>query len=142
MNKNINTTIYYQFNLMSHDYRALEAAVSLYKKSFKTQNLKLQGPIFLPKKEKNIVLLRSPHVNKASREVFKFKQYKIELYAQINTNTFFAKKIRNVLDTKNTSGRADLNEEINNDFSDLDSFLKRMCLLDIAGVSVQIKKKL
>jgi small subunit ribosomal protein S10 len=117
-NKIQNTVkIQYQFNLMSHDYRALEAAVTLYKESFQSQNLKLKGPVFLPKKEKNIVLLRSPHVNKASREIFKFKEYKTILILKLVQTP---------------------NKEIIN----LDLFLKRMCLLDIAGVSIQIIKKL
>ena len=37
---------------MSHDYRALEAAVTLYKESFQAQQLNLKGPVYLPKKEK------------------------------------------------------------------------------------------
>jgi len=119
-------TIQYQFNLMSHDYRALEAAVTLYKESFQAHNLKLKGPVFLPKKEKNIVLLRSPHVNKASREIFKFKEYKTILILKLSQKPY-----------KDTQKDYNNEKEIIN----LDLFLKRMCLLDIAGVSIQIKKK-
>ncbi len=126
--------IYYQFNLMSHDYRALEAAVTLYKESFQAQQLNLKGPVYLPKKEKNIVLLRSPHVNKASREVFKFKEYKTILILKL-TQEQLSQSIGVTKNEKNTTNKI-------NDISQFDLFLKRMCLLDIAGVSIQIKKKL
>lgn len=104
-----------QFNLMSYDYKALETAITLYKKSFNDQKLSLIGPIFIPKKEKNIVLIRSPHVNKASREIFQFKKYKSILILKLD-HTF--------------------------SLHNLDYFLKKMCLLEIAGVSIQIKKKM
>lgn len=119
---------------MSHDYRALEAAVTLYKESFQAQQLNLKGPVYLPKKEKNIVLLRSPHVNKASREVFKFKEYKTILILKL-TQEQLSQSIGVTKNEKNTTNKI-------NDISQFDLFLKRMCLLDIAGVSIQIKKKL
>jgi small subunit ribosomal protein S10 len=118
-----NKKITYYFNLMSYDQKALESAVQLYKKSFEEKNLILQGPVFIPKYKKNLVLIRSPHVNKASREIFQFKKYKNILILN------FPKDDSIVTNKKLFESEFNLN-----------NFLKKMCLLDIAGVSIQIKK--
>ncbi len=46
------------------------------------KNLKIKNKIFIiiKKKKKNYTLLRSPHVNKKSREQFIFQKYKINCY--------------------------------------------------------------
>ncbi len=46
----------------------------------KNENLPLYSSISLPKKRKLFTILRSPHIDKKSREQFEFKSYKKKLF--------------------------------------------------------------
>lgn len=50
--------------------------------SMENPNIKLSGPISLPTRKRSYCVLRSPHVNKDSREQFEIRRYKkiIDIY--------------------------------------------------------------
>jgi len=62
--------------LRSYDYILISSAAESLKKGACFFNLTTKGPVLMPLKKPNIILLRSPHVNKKSRESFQFREYK------------------------------------------------------------------
>jgi small subunit ribosomal protein S10 len=46
-------------------------------------NSKILGTVFLPKKIKKFCVLRSPHIDKSSREHFEIRSYKCLIYIEI-----------------------------------------------------------
>lgn len=72
--------------LSSFNYTSL---LKICNKLLKKQNFfsfELIGPIYLPKKESLFTVLRSPHVNKKSRNQFKLIIYKRLLIIKLNKN--------------------------------------------------------
>ena len=86
----------YSIKLRSYDVLMIKSLVQLWKSSSKFFNLELNGPIIMPIKKSRIILLRSPHVYKKSREVFQFIEYKalINIVAPKNLDV---KKIQNFI---------------------------------------------
>jgi small subunit ribosomal protein S10 len=59
-----------RIRLKSYDYKLLDQAAMHIAESAKRQGLEIRGPFPLPTKIKKWTVLRSPHVNKKSREQF------------------------------------------------------------------------
>lgn len=59
-----------RLKLKSHDHRLLEEAVKKIVLTAKRTGAHLMGPVPLPNKQRCITVLRSPHVDKKSREQF------------------------------------------------------------------------
>ena len=66
----------YRFKVEAYDIKILQHLDTIWKGLAKTLKLELKGPVFMPLKKRNIILLRSPHVNKKAREKFIFKKYR------------------------------------------------------------------
>lgn len=71
-----------QINIQAFNYITLNQFHKKIVKALEKTEFKLHGPIFLPTKRKIYCLLRSPHVDKNSREHFEIRFYKriIEIY--------------------------------------------------------------
>lgn len=59
--------------LKSFDNKLISSAVSQLQKTFATVDCKISGAISLPMKVKKFCVLRSPHVDKDSREHFEIR---------------------------------------------------------------------
>jgi ribosomal protein S10 len=69
-------TITYNFKLKSFDSNFINKAINSLVLNFKTYNcISVKGPISLPVEYKRFTVLRSPHVNKLSREQFELRTY-------------------------------------------------------------------
>jgi small subunit ribosomal protein S10 len=84
----------FRITLQSFDYKLLNTLCQKIIEAFKIAiieikdpNSKLLGPVPLPKKLKRFCVLRSPHVNKDSREHFELIYYK--RFIDIETNSAF-----------------------------------------------------
>jgi small subunit ribosomal protein S10 len=66
----------YYLKLESYDSNMIKTTVSLWKKSAALFGIILKGPIFMPLKKSKIIVIRSPHIDKKSREAFDFVNYK------------------------------------------------------------------
>jgi ribosomal protein S10 len=62
----------YYIKLRSHDHRLIKSAVNLWFTAADHLNIKRSNIIDMPTKRSSVVLLRSPHVYKKSREKFQF----------------------------------------------------------------------
>lgn len=62
--------------LKSYDHRLLDMAVKLIVLTVKRTGAQLMGPVPLPNKRRCFTVLRSPHVNKKSREQFGLTNHK------------------------------------------------------------------
>jgi small subunit ribosomal protein S10 len=71
-----------QINIQAFNYTALNQFYKKIIKALEKTECKISGPVFLPTKRKIYCLLRSPHVDKNSREHFEIRFYKriIEIY--------------------------------------------------------------
>jgi ribosomal protein S10 len=69
-------TFEYRFKVEAYDAKILQHLDIVWKGLANILKLELKGPIFMPLKKKDIILLRSPHVNKKAREKFIFKKYR------------------------------------------------------------------
>lgn len=67
-------------NFKAFDARQLDKAVKEIVSIVKRSGANVIGPIPLPTKRQKICVLRSPHVNKKSREQFEFNTHKRLLY--------------------------------------------------------------
>jgi small subunit ribosomal protein S10 len=69
--------------LKSHDYHLVDNSAEKIVKTVKSTGAVINGPIPLPTSKKIFTVLRSPHVNKKSREQFKLCIYKrlLEIYS-------------------------------------------------------------
>jgi small subunit ribosomal protein S10 len=65
-----------RINLNAFDYRLLDSSVQEIVDTAKRTGAKIAGPIPLPTKIKKYTVLRSPHVDKKSREQFEMRHYK------------------------------------------------------------------
>ncbi len=72
-----------RIKFMSYDSRLVEDAAAKIAKIVKDTGATLIGPIPLPTKKKLFVVLKSPHVNKTSREKFQLHTYVrlLEIYS-------------------------------------------------------------
>ncbi len=64
-----------RLKLKAYDHRVLDRSVSAIVDSVKRTGAEIRGPIPLPTKIKKYTVLRSPHVNKDSREQFEMRMH-------------------------------------------------------------------
>jgi small subunit ribosomal protein S10 len=81
-------TIKLRVTLKAFDYKLLNNACKKIFEVFENTESEIMGPIYLPTKTKRFCVLRSPHVNKDSREHFEIKFYK--RFIDINTDSALA----------------------------------------------------
>ncbi|PKO18655.1 30S ribosomal protein S10 [candidate division BRC1 bacterium HGW-BRC1-1] len=65
-----------RINLNAFDHRLLDSSVQEIVETAKRTGAKIAGPIPLPTKLRKYTVLRSPHVDKKSREQFEMRRYK------------------------------------------------------------------
>lgn len=65
-----------KIKLISYDHQLLDLSVKKIIEIAKTTSAKIKGPIPLPTKKEIFTILRSPHVNKSSREQFERRTHK------------------------------------------------------------------
>ena len=72
-----------RIKLKSYDYNLVDKSADKIVKTVKTTGAVVTGPIPLPTHKKIFTVLRSPHVNKKSREQFKLSAYKrlLDIYS-------------------------------------------------------------
>ena len=83
MNLALNEKI--RLKLESFDHKLLDLSCKQIIESINTTQAKVVGPIPLPTKQRIYCVLRSPHVNKDSREHFEIRIYK--RFIDINTGS-------------------------------------------------------
>ncbi|GAA6933668.1 30S ribosomal protein S10 [Helicobacter pylori] len=64
-----------RLKLKAYDHRVLDRSVVAIMEAVKRSGSEIRGPIPLPTKNKRYTVLRSPHVNKDSREQFEIRVY-------------------------------------------------------------------
>ncbi len=65
-----------RLTLKSYDHQLLDKAVKQIVSTVKRTGSRLMGPVPLPNKQRCFTVLRSPHVNKRSREQFELTTHK------------------------------------------------------------------
>jgi len=72
-----------RIKLKSYDYNLVDKSAEKIVKTVKRTETVVNGPIPLPTKKKIFTVLRSPHVNKKSREQFQLSAYKrlLDIYS-------------------------------------------------------------
>ena len=72
-----------RIKLKSYDYNLVDKSAEKIVKTVKATGAVVNGPIPLPTRKKIFTVLRSPHVNKKSREQFQLSAYKrlIDIYS-------------------------------------------------------------
>lgn len=65
-----------RISLKAFDHRVLDQSAGEIVNTAKTTGAKVRGPIPLPTRIRKFTVLRSPHVNKTSREQFEMRTYK------------------------------------------------------------------
>ncbi len=65
-----------QIRLRAYDHRILDQSATEIAETAKKTGAKVSGPIPLPTKREDYTVLRSPHVDKKSREQFQIKVHK------------------------------------------------------------------
>jgi small subunit ribosomal protein S10 len=62
-----------RLKLRAYDHRVLDRSVAAIMEAVKRTGAQLKGPIPLPTKKRKYTVLKSPHVNKDSREQFEIR---------------------------------------------------------------------
>ncbi|MFT5337363.1 MAG: small subunit ribosomal protein S10 [Luteibaculaceae bacterium] len=72
-----------RIKLKSYDYNLVDKSAEKIVKTVKTTGAVISGPIPLPTHKRIFTVLRSPHVNKKSREQFELNCYKrlLDIYS-------------------------------------------------------------
>ena len=65
-----------RINLKGYDHRLLDQSVKEIVDTAKRTGARISGPVRLPTKIQKITVLRSPHVDKKSREQFEIRTHK------------------------------------------------------------------
>ena len=65
-----------RLKLQAYDHRVLDKSVSIIIDAIKRTGAELKGPIPLPTKIRRYTVLRSPHINKDSREQFEIRVHR------------------------------------------------------------------
>jgi len=80
-----------RIKLKSYDYNLVDKSAQKIVKTVKSTGAIVSGPIPLPTNKRIFTVLRSPHVNKKSREQFELNSYKrlLDIYST-STNTIDA----------------------------------------------------
>jgi small subunit ribosomal protein S10 len=76
MGKNMSHQQKIRIRLQAYDYRLLDNSAKEIIETAKRTGAKISGPIPLPTKKENYTVLRSPHIDKESREQFEIKIHK------------------------------------------------------------------
>lgn len=77
-----------KIKLESYDHRILDETVRMIVEISNSSGSEIKGPIPLPTKKEVFTILRSPHVNKSSREQFERRTHKRLLIIQkVNAKT-------------------------------------------------------
>lgn len=86
----------FKLTITGYDEKSVKSAIMLVEYFLKEYycDIHISGPIYLPVKKKSLVLLRSPHVNKKSRECFQTKKYKSILVLRGDFNILMLVKKR------------------------------------------------
>jgi len=73
-----------RIKLKSYDHNLVDKSAERIVKAVKATNAEVKGPIPLPTKKEIFTVLRSPHVNKKSREQFQLNTYKrlVDIYSK------------------------------------------------------------
>jgi small subunit ribosomal protein S10 len=76
-----------RIKLKSYDFNLVDKSAEKIVKTVKTTGAIVTGPIPLPTKKKIFTVLKSPHVNKKSREQFQLSSYKrlLDIYSSSKT---------------------------------------------------------
>ena len=74
-----------RINLKGFDHRMLDRSVREIAETIKRSGAKIAGPILLPTKIKKYTVIKSPHVNKKSREQFEMRIHKRVIYIKSPT---------------------------------------------------------
>ena len=74
-----------RIKLRAYDFNVLDTSVQEIVQTAKNTGARVAGPIPLPTEINRYTVLRSPHVNKTSREQFKLCTYKrlLDIYSNI-----------------------------------------------------------
>jgi small subunit ribosomal protein S10 len=64
-----------RLKLKAYDHRVLDRSVAAIVEAVKRTGAEIKGPIPLPTKIKKYTVLRSPHINKDSREQFEIRMH-------------------------------------------------------------------
>ena len=77
------TTQKIRIKLKSYDHNLVDKSAEKIVKTVKTTGAVISGPIPLPTHKRIFTVIRSPHVNKKSREQFELNNYKrlIDIYS-------------------------------------------------------------
>ncbi len=72
-----------RIKLKSYDHNLVDKSAEKIVKTVRSTGAVISGPIPLPTKKKIFTVLRSPHVNKTSREQFQLSTYKrlLDIYS-------------------------------------------------------------
>ena len=72
-----------RIKLKSYDHNLVDKSAEKIVKTVKSTGAVVSGPIPLPTKKKVFTVLRSPHLNKTSREQFQLSSYKrlLDIYS-------------------------------------------------------------
>ena len=65
-----------RIRLRGYDFKLLDQSTGEIVETVKRSGAKLLGPVPLPIKRERFCVLRSPHVNKKSREIFELRTHK------------------------------------------------------------------
>lgn len=65
-----------RINLKAYDHKTIDQSVAQIIETVKRTGSEISGPVPLPTKKEIITILRSPHVNKDSREQFELRTHK------------------------------------------------------------------
>lgn len=84
-----------RIKLYSYDHKLLDQSVKKIIEVAKSTGVEVKGPIPLPTKTEIFTILRSPHVNKSSREQFEKRTHK-RLIILTNTNSETMEKLKRV----------------------------------------------
>ena len=92
-----------RIKLKSYDYNLVDKSAEKIVKTVKTTGAIVSGPIPLPTHNKIFTVLRSPHVNKKSREQFKLSSFKrlLDIYSNSSNS---AKTIESLMKLELPSG--------------------------------------
>lgn len=85
-----------KIKLYSYDHKLIDSSIKKIVDVAKTCNVEFKGPIPLPTKKEIITILRSPHVNKSSREQFERRTHK-RLIIIVSPSPEFVSKIKSLM---------------------------------------------
>jgi len=75
-----------RIKLKSFDHRLLDQAAKNIRDAIKLTGASIRGPIPMPRRITKFTVLRSPHVNKKSREQFELRKYSVLMLIDYSTS--------------------------------------------------------